>query len=302
MRRILSTTDNNLTWLTGCLAAPILPPGFVGNLSRGDMLMTTIRAPVVAGTFYPNDPAQLNKQLRGFLGQVSATGPLPKAIIVPHAGYVFSGSVAASAYARLRPARGHIQRVVLLGPSHRVGFRGLAVSSVDSFATPLGDIPVDRAAVVAVCELAQVGILDRAHAHEHSLEVQLPFLQEVLSEFNLVPLVVGEATAQDVGQALELLWGGSETLIVISSDLSHYHDYRTAQWMDRRTSEAIEALRYEDIGFEDACGRNPVNGLLWVARRKGLRAETIDLRNSGDTAGPRDQVVGYGAYVFTVVQ
>lgn len=260
--------------------------------------MNTIRQPAVAGMFYPNSARQLHAQLEDFLSHAAADGSVPKAIIVPHAGYIFSGPVAASAYARLRAARDLIHRVVLVGPSHRVGFQGIAVTGMAAFATPLGQIPVDQAAIAQIRHLPQVVMLERAHTQEHSLEVHLPFLQEVLGEFSLVPLVVGDASPDDVGTVLEMLWGGPETLIVISSDLSHYHDYATARRLDQATSQAIEKLRYEDIGYDDACGRNPVNGLLWLARRKGLHGETVDLRNSGDTAGPRDQVVGYGAYVF----
>ena len=276
--------------------------------------MSTIRYPAVAGLFYPDDPGVLRRQLGGFLAEVSGLGPAPKAppvhpctaplgsiqspkaLIVPHAGYVYSGPVAASAYARLRSARGRIQRVVLLGPSHRVGFRGLALSGADWFETPLGRIAVDHAAEAAVRELATVQVLPRAHEQEHSLEVHLPFLQEVLGEFTLVPIVVGESHPAEVAEVLERLWGGDETLIVISSDLSHYHDYQTARTRDAATARAIENLRYEDIKHDDACGRGPVSGLLYYARGQGLRVQTIDLRNSGDTAGPRDQVVGYGAW------
>ncbi len=261
--------------------------------------MQTVRTPAVAGLFYPADARELHAQVRQFLSQVEpSTEPPPKAVIAPHAGYIYSGPVAASAYARLRAVRDVITRVVLLGPSHRVGFRGIAVSGMTAFSTPFGSIPVDQEAVEQVRRLPEVGFLEQAHAQEHSLEVHLPFLQEVLGEFKLVPLVVGDARPSEVGAVLEALWGGPETLIVISSDLSHYNDYQTARSLDSATSQAIEALRYEDIGYDQACGRNPVNGLLWVARRKGLRGETIDLRNSGDTAGTRDQVVGYGAYVF----
>jgi hypothetical protein len=229
---------------------------------------------------------------------VHATGTVPKAIIVPHAGYIYSGPIAASAYARIQPARGRITRVVLLGPAHRVGFHGLALSSADCFQTPLGRITVDQEAVKKISGLPQVQVMDAAHMQEHSLEVHLPFLQEVLGEFSLVPLVVGDAEPSEVAEVLEALWGGPETLIVISSDLSHYHDYKTAQRLDRATSEAIEQLRLEDIQYDHACGRNPVSGLLQVARQRGLKAKTIDLRNSGDTAGTPDRVVGYGAYIF----
>ena len=260
--------------------------------------MASVRNPAVAGLFYPDDPRELRAMVADFLGAVPAAGTVPKAIIAPHAGYIYSGPVAASAYARLKPARGHITRVVLLGPAHRVGFHGLALPSADYFMTPLGRIAVDQEAVKKISLLPHVRVMDAAHAQEHSLEVHLPFLQEALGEFSLVPLVVGDAAPAEVGEVLERLWGGPETLIVISSDLSHYHDYATAQKRDRTTSRAIETLRYEDIGYEDACGRNPVNGLLHIARRHGLKAKTIDLRNSGDTAGSHDQVVGYGAYIF----
>jgi AmmeMemoRadiSam system protein B len=261
--------------------------------------MSSIRNPAVAGMFYPADRRELHRMVAALLETARAGGEAPKALIAPHAGYVYSGPVAASIYARLRPVRDSIERVVLLGPSHRVGFRGLAVPSSDVFRTPLGDIPIDTGARDALLTLPQVVELDRAHAMEHSLEVQLPFLQETLTGFQLLPILVGEAPAEQVAEVLEQVWGGPETLIVISSDLSHYHDYETARRLDTATSEAIVALEPGRIGYEDACGRVPVSGLLLVAQRKGLAAEMVDLRNSGDTAGPRDQVVGYGAYAFS---
>ncbi|MDP2706093.1 MAG: AmmeMemoRadiSam system protein B, partial [Burkholderiales bacterium] len=258
--------------------------------------MSNVRNPAVAGLFYPDNPQKLRGMLADYLAAAHASDSVPKAIIAPHAGYIYSGPVAASAYAPIRPARGRITRVVLLGPAHRVGFHGLALSSADYFMTPLGRISIDQEAVKKISCLPQVQVMDAAHAQEHSLEVHLPFLQEVLGEFNLVPLVVGDAEPGEVAEVLDLLWGGPETLVVISSDLSHYHDYQTAQKLDRATSQAIEQLQPEKIQYDHACGRNPVNGLLQVARRRGLKAKTVDLRNSGDTAGPRDQVVGYGAY------
>jgi AmmeMemoRadiSam system protein B len=252
--------------------------------------------------FYPGDKTELHHLVETYLQEAlhkqSETDEAPKAIIVPHAGYIYSGPVAASAYARLLPARDQISRVILLGPSHRVAFQGLASSSATHFVTPLGQIPLDRELIEKLQSFQQVKQLDQAHALEHSLEVHLPFLQEVLADFSLVPLVVGDTQPQDVAEVLEAAWGGPETLIVISSDLSHYHDYETARQMDQATSRAIEALQPEAIQYDDACGRNPLNGLLELAKRKGLHAETIDLRNSGDTAGPRDQVVGYGAYLI----
>ncbi len=261
--------------------------------------MENIRKPAVAGMFYPADPEEIHSQLADFFRQAAAgDGTAPKALIAPHAGYIYSGPVAASAYIRLKSAADTITRVILLGPSHRVAFPGLATPSADAFRTPLGDIPLDREAVEAVEALPQVHRLDEAHLMEHSLEVHLPFLQELLHHFTLVPLVVGDADSDEVAEVLEMLWGGPETLIVISSDLSHYHDYATAQEMDRTTSEAIEGLHPEALHYDDACGRNPIKGLLTVARRKAMHMETVDLRNSGDTAGPRDRVVGYGSYVL----
>ena len=260
--------------------------------------MATLRRPAVAGLFYPESSTELRALLQSLLAVASTDGPRPKAIIAPHAGYIYSGAVAASVYARLQPYARLITRVVLLGPSHRVALRGLAAPSVDVFSTPLGTIPVDHAALRMIADLPFVCTSDQAHAQEHSLEVHLPFLQTILANFSLVPLVVGDAAPHDVAQVLERLWGGDETLIVISSDLSHYHDYATAQRLDAATSQAIEQLRFEDLNYESACGRNPVSGLLYVARQRGLHAQAIDVRNSGDTAGPRDQVVGYGAYVI----
>jgi hypothetical protein len=257
-----------------------------------------IRQPAVAGMFYPGDPGELHHQVQDYLREAVAAPRSPKAIIAPHAGYAYSGPVAASAYASLAPRRKQIRRVVLLGPSHRVPLDGMAVSSADFFATPLGEIAIDQEAVQHLLTLPQVRVMDAAHQLEHSLEVQLPFLQEILEDFRLVPVVVGDSTPDEVAEVMEMLWGGQETLLVISSDLSHYQDYETARRMDRATSDAIEALAPQRIHYDDACGRNPVNGLLLAARRRGLRASTLDLRNSGDTAGPRDRVVGYGAYVF----
>ncbi len=262
--------------------------------------MEPIRSPAVAGLFYPDDAERLREEVRALLAArpEAPRARIPKAIIVPHAGYVYSGAVAAAAYARVRPAVDRIERVVLMGPAHRVALRGLAVSGAQGFATPLGVVPIDRAGRERVLALPQVQILEEAHAQEHSLEVQLPFLQELLGAFSLLPLVAGDASAADVAGVLDAVWGGPETLIVISSDLSHYHAYAAAQRMDRHTSDAIEAMRPDRLDFESACGRVGIRGLLESARRRELRVETLDLRNSGDTAGPRDSVVGYGAYAF----
>lgn len=261
--------------------------------------MTQIRPAAVAGTFYPRQASTLTTDLAHYLASApAAAGRCPKAIIVPHAGYIYSGPIAAHAYRRLAGARGQIRRVVLLGPVHRVPVRGLALSTATAFETPLGRIAIDTAAQAELSTLPQVVISDAAHALEHSLEVQLPFLQTVLGEFQLVPLAVGDATPAEVAQVLERVWGGPETLIVISSDLSHFLPYKVAQQVDRQTTDMILHLQV-GINHEQACGGTPVNGLLLAAQQHHLRAELLDLRNSGDTAGDPERVVGYAAFAFT---
>ena len=261
--------------------------------------MTNVRSAAVAGMFYPANATQLRQDINGYLDHATTHQQAPKAIIVPHAGYIYSGPIAASAYNNLRSLHQQIKKVVLLGPAHRVAFLGLAATSADFFITPLGKIKIDRYAMARISHLPQVITLDEAHAQEHSLEVQLPFLQVVLDDFELIPLVIGEDSKQEVADVLNILWGGEETLIVISSDLSHYNSYPVAQQMDLETSRAIEKLQPEKIHYDMACGRNPVNGLLEVAKQKHLRVTTLDCRNSGDTAGDKNRVVGYGAYAFS---
>jgi len=262
--------------------------------------LSQTRSPAVAGAFYPGQAAHLAQAIAAMLQAVTRPAPArpPKAIIAPHAGYIYSGPIAASAYAALHTLRHVIKRVVLLGPVHRVPVRGLATPGASAFATPLGTVSVDSEAIASIAHLPQVVESAAAHALEHSLEVQLPFLQQVLADFTLVPLAVGNAAPEEVAEVLEALWGGAETLIVISSDLSHYLPYDVAQTTDRRTAQAILDLRPE-LGHEQACGGTPVNGLLLAARRRRLQAQLLDLRNSGDTAGERDRVVGYAAFSFT---
>jgi len=261
--------------------------------------MENIRAAAVAGSFYPADPTELRKQLDALLPAVANNTKSPKAMILPHAGYLYSGSIAASGYARLADDRIAISRVVLLGPTHQKYVCGMAVPSASAFSTPLGVVPLDIDALQMLVQLDQVSIDDAAHAAEHCLEVHLPFLQKMLQDFTLVPVLVGEASAEAVCEVIELLWGGDETLIIISSDLSHFHDYDTATQLDQLTSRAIESLAFETIDHHAACGSGPISGLLLYARQHKLHLKTIDLRNSGDTAGPRDRVVGYGAYILT---
>ena len=264
--------------------------------------MASIRRPAVAGSFYPGVAGELESCVERYLAEARASAAREprqrrvKAVIAPHAGYVYSGPVAASAYVRVDPAG--LERVVLLGPAHRVALSGAAAPEDDAFATPLGTIPVDVESVERATSLPGVVRDERPHRQEHSLEVQLPFLQRLLGSFAVVPLVVGDAAPERIAELIEALWGGDETLVVVSSDLSHYEDYETARHMDAATTAAIEALDAAAISYDQACGRIPVQGLLLCARRHGLRARAVDLRSSGDTAGPRDRVVGYGAYVF----
>jgi AmmeMemoRadiSam system protein B len=256
-----------------------------------------IRRAAVAGLFYPDDARELASTVADALDvSVPPDESAPKAIIVPHAGYVYSGQTAGVAYARLRRLRDRITHVVLIGPAHRAWVDGIAVSGADAFATPLGTVEIDDALRRRVLEAPAVVVDDRAHAAEHSLEVQLPFLQTTLDHFTVLPLAVGDATPHEVAMALERVWGGPETLIVVSSDLSHYHDYTTARGRDARTAAAIVAGDAAAIGDDDACGARPIRGLLLAAGRRGLAVRQLDLRNSGDTAGDRDRVVGYGAF------
>jgi AmmeMemoRadiSam system protein B/AmmeMemoRadiSam system protein A len=267
-----------------------------GNLGP----MSAIRQPAVAGTFYPAEPDVLERQLALFLSEArnAAAPTIPKAIIGPHAGYDYSGTVAARAYAHLAAARGQISRVVLIGPSHYVAFRGLAIDTSDAWATPGGIVPLDTDAMARLRSLPIVGELDAAYRREHALEVHVPFLRHVLGEFRLVPIVAGDAPPEAVAAVFDALWGGPETLFVVSTDLSHYLDYAACQRTDQRTAEAIERFDTDALGPTDACGAVPTRGLLLAARRRGMAIERLDLRNSGDTAGGRDRVVGYGAWAL----
>ena len=265
---------------------------------NGGDAMTTVRPAAVADMFYPGDAVGLAEYVQNEVGKSRFLQVSPKAIIVPHAGYVYSGPVAANGYAQLAAVRERVRRVVLLGPAHYVGFEGLAVSGMDEFLTPLGSIPLDTQAIATLRELPQVTVLDEAHTREHSLEVHLPFLQETLDRFGLIPLAVGQTSFEEVAEVLEHLWGDDETLIVISSDLSHYHTCDKARELDRATTRAIEHLDSDQLRGDFACGYLPIGGLLTLARRRGLRCATVDMRNSGETAGGKDRVVGYGAYLL----
>ncbi len=264
-----------------------------------------IRHPAVAGRFYPADPDQLEAEVQRYLNAARAPEdcldpPLVKAVIAPHAGYPYSGPVAATAFVHLACSDIPVRRFILLGPAHYVPVDGLALSGAEAFDTPLGRVPVDAAARDALAALPGVIVDDYAHRPEHCLEVELPFLQTLFLDFSIVPLLVGQATPEQVAAVLEALWDGPETRIVISSDLSHYHDHATARRLDEETAAAIVALRPEELREDSACGRAAIAGLLLLAaRRRAMQAELVDLRSSGDTGGPRDRVVGYGAFLFT---
>jgi len=262
--------------------------------------MVSVRPAAVAGMFYPRDARALAAGVKDLLGGVEDFSPrlaFPKAIVVPHAGYVYSGAVAARAYDELSGVRGIVRRVVLLGPVHRVPVRGLAAPTAEAFETPLGLVPIDREALREVEDLPQVLVSDAAHAMEHSLEVQLPFLQTVLGGFSLVPFAVGSASVEEVAQVLERLWGGPETLIVVSTDLSHYHGYEEARQVDAGTVARI-AAHASDIDHEEACGATPLNGLLCCAKARNIPVRLLAACNSGDTAGGRDRVVGYSSFAL----
>jgi len=263
------------------------------------MAIASLRPAAVAGSFYPDDPRVLRAQIDRMLAAALPLEPIPapKALIVPHAGYIYSGSVAATAYAAAARLREQVRRVVLLGPAHRVPVAGFALPAAQVFATPLGEVPLSRNDWVALQARPDVAVDDGAHLFEHSLEVQLPFLQTILGAFELVPLLVGDATPEQVEQVLATLWGGPETLIVISSDLSHYLPYEQARHCDRATVEHIVRLRAQ-LDHQQACGATPVNGLLRAVAAHGLQPHLLDLRNSGDTAGDRSRVVGYASIAF----
>ncbi len=260
--------------------------------------MSTVRPPAVAGQFYPGQAAELQQAVDAYLQEASSDVPCPKAVIAPHAGYIYSGSIAAKAYAQVANGVDRISRVILMGPAHRVGFRGMALSGADFYATPLGQVPIDKAAIDSIRSLPAVGNLDQAHAEEHSLEVHLPFLQRCLKAFTLVPIVVGQCAPGDVARVLNTLWGGEETLIVISSDLSHFLNYEQAIEKDRNTSDLIVS-RSSELTGEQTCGCQPLNGFMQVLREKDLEVSELGLLNSGDTAGDPERVVGYGAYAVS---
>jgi hypothetical protein len=259
--------------------------------------MTKIRYPAVAGQFYPGEAKRLEQSVANYIQEAGdIPDPAPKAVIAPHAGYIYSGPIAGTAYAYLSKANGEIKRVVLIGPAHWAALKGLATSEANAFATPLGKVRLARESHKAIEQFEQVSVFEGAHSKEHCLEVQIPFLQSIFHDFELVPLVVGDASPAEVAEVLESLWGGPETVVVISSDLSHYRNYQTATRLDKETSTRIES--FQNVSEGQACGRMAINGLLHLAKQRKMKVKTVDLRNSGDTAGPRDRVVGYGAYVF----
>jgi AmmeMemoRadiSam system protein B len=255
-----------------------------------------VRDAAVAGLFYERDPDPLRQQVTALLGRASAVVECPpQVLIVPHAGYVYSGQTAAAAYAQLASLADVIERVVLFGPAHRVALQGMALSTADAFATPLGTVPIDRDSIKCAKQLPGITVSDEAHRQEHSLEVQLPFLQTALGSFSLVPIVVGQCTPTTVAKVMDTLWGGPETLLVISTDLSHFLAYEEARQKDTLTCKRIQA-KDNTLNGQDACGAHALNGLMSTKHCQSMTVKLIDRCNSGDTAGDKDRVVGYGAF------
>ncbi len=261
-----------------------------------------IRPTAVAGLFYPNSADELSDTINAYLANTAQTMTSPKtikAIVAPHAGYVYSGPIAASAYTLLRKTNSQFNKVILLGPAHRVKLTGIAIPTVQQFDSPLGPINIDQELLMQINQFDFVHESDLAHKEEHCLEVQLPFLQTVLQDFKIVPLLIGDISAEQVSLVLESIWDVDNLLIVVSTDLSHYYDYITAQKLDQKTSQFIEELNSNKIEYDHACGKTALQALLLSAKKHKLCAKTIDLRNSGDTAGEKNKVVGYGAYVIS---
>jgi AmmeMemoRadiSam system protein B len=270
------------------------------STSQRDVDGCTVREPAVAGAFYPCDPVELRAVVHRCLADARGRpAPSSKAILAPHAGYAYSGPIAGSAFAALAPSRGRVRRVVLLGPAHHRPLSGLAVPQTDAFATPLGPLRVDAQARTTLLRLPQVVASEEPHEGEHCIEVELPFVLEVLGgDVTIVPILAGDATDAEAAEVLDLVWDGPETCVVVSSDLSHYHPRRIARRIDRATAHAIEHLAPEEIEDSQACGFTGVRALLRVTRARELHSVTLDVRTSGDTTGPHDQVVGYGAFSF----
>jgi MEMO1 family protein len=256
-----------------------------------------VRKAAVSGMFYPDDPATLRADVEAYLRQAPQPGSPPVAAIVPHAGYVYSGTVAGAAYAVIRQQQTRYRHVLLMGPAHRVPLRGIAASCADIFETPLGAVRVDRERIDHLTSTVGVAVLEAAHQAEHCLEVQLPFLQLALNQFSIIPLLVGAVTPEDTAAVIGAAMS-PETLLIISSDLSHYLPYTDAQALDRQTTRTIEQLAWQDLEHEQACGASAIQGCLYYAEQNQWKVRTVGLANSGDTAGGRDRVVGYGAYVF----
>ncbi|MCH9769588.1 MAG: AmmeMemoRadiSam system protein B, partial [Gammaproteobacteria bacterium] len=251
----------------------------------------------VAGMFYPAEVRVLKQIIADCLSKANTDNTtLPKVIIAPHAGYIYSGEIAANAYSILKTHADSIKRVVLLGPAHRMAFRGIAVHPADDFATPLGQVTLDTEFIKHLAVLPDVELLKRPFHNEHCLEVQLPFLQTLLTDFKIIPVIVGDSSPENVARLLNKVWGDASTLIVISTDMSHYHPYNDANKIDKATAQAIVDLNLDLVQPDKACGSRPLKGLLKVAKHRQMQCNLLDLRNSGDTQGDKSRVVGYAAY------
>lgn len=263
------------------------------------------RAPAVSGLFYNDSPISLRRQVLEFLAAASSAEDRSatknselKAVVVPHAGYIYSGPVAAFAYKEIQKEAAHFKKIVLIGPSHHVPFQGVAVPKMNTFATPLGSVSVDLSLKQIALNFSFVIENDEPHRKEHSLEVQLPFLQVALKKFSILPIVIGQASATDLTQLLYKLCTEKDVLIVISSDLSHYLPYNIAQKRDLNTIDHILHFEPEKIEYDDACGRQGIQAFLHYAQSKKLIPILFNYKNSGDTAGDKSQVVGYCSIGF----
>ena len=251
----------------------------------------------VAGLFYPAEPKELREMIEVFISNAKVAQNLTRAIIAPHAGYVYSGPIAGSAYRALYSSKETIKNVVIMSPSHNISFDGVATHSADSFSTPLGDLHVNKEIKETISNLPFVKELDNAFIREHALEVHLPFIQHTLPQAKIVPLIVGHTYPEEIQMLLETLWPDPTNAFVISSDLSHFLSYVQAQKIDSLTAKQIEKLLYKEIHHEQCCGFFPLRGLLKFAKEHGLKITALDLRNSADTAGDKGRVVGYGSFI-----
>ena len=259
--------------------------------------MEKIKQADVAGMFYPGEEASLRQMVDGFIQKALSFDLRPRAIIAPHAGYIYSGSIAGTAYKTIAAVRDQIENVIIMSPAHRFYLRGIALHMADAFATPLGNIPVNIGIVKKIKQFSSVQWEERSFIQEHGLETHLPFIQRAFKPgIKIVPMIVGECQESEVAEILESVWEDPRNFVIISSDLSHFHSYADAKKLDRNTVDLIQNLDSQSLDTEFACGHYPICGLLNLARNRKLKIKALDIRSSGDTAGSKESVVGYGSF------